>query len=81
MSNHIIRLNTIHQVKDFVNRSSRYPFEITLISGRMIINGKSIMGIFGLDLNSPILMETTGEGEELERFLSEIQEYLVSPQD
>ena len=50
MTTHTIRLHNIAQVKDFVNQCSGCSFEITLSSGQAVINAKSIMGLFGLDL-------------------------------
>ena len=44
-----IKLNTVNDIKDFVNRAMLCEFDIDLISGRYIINAKSIMGIISLD--------------------------------
>ena len=52
-----IQLNSINDVKIFVNTVSKYSFDIDLISGRYIVDAKSIMGIFSLDLAKPIKME------------------------
>ncbi len=81
MTTHTIRLHNIAQVKDFVNHCSGCSFEITLSSGQAVINAKSIMGLFGLDLNAPIVMRTEGEGEELAAFLKEVGKYIVETQD
>ncbi|HIU71310.1 MAG TPA: HPr family phosphocarrier protein [Candidatus Galloscillospira excrementipullorum] len=81
MTTHTIRLHNIAQVKDFVNQCSGCSFEITLSSGQAVINAKSIMGLFGLDLNAPIVMRTEGEGEELAAFLKEVGKYIVETQD
>ena len=81
MTTHTIRLHNIAQVKDFVNQCSGCSFEITLSSGQAVINAKSIMGLFGLDLNAPIVMRTEGEGEELAAFLNEVGQYIVETQD
>ena len=81
MTTHTIRLHNIAQVKDFVNQCSGCSFEITLSSGQAVINAKSIMGLFGLDLNAPIVMRTEGEGEELVAFLKEVGKYIVETQD
>ena len=81
MTTHTIRLHKIAQVKDFVNQCSGCSFEITLSSGQAVINAKSIMGLFGLDLNAPIVMRTEGEGEELAAFLKEVGKYIVETQD
>ena len=57
MTTKTISLNTIVDVKEFVNTVARYDFEVDLVSGRYHIDGKSIMGIFSLDLSKPIKME------------------------
>ena len=59
-----IRLATISDVRDFVNAVAAFEDEIDLQSGRYVVDGKSIMGIFSLDLLSPILMTMHGEVRE-----------------
>lgn len=49
-----ISLNSIDKVKSFVNVITKYDFDFDLISGRYVIDAKSIMGIFSLDLSKPI---------------------------
>lgn len=49
-----ISLNSIDKVKTFVNTISQYDFDFDLVSGRYVIDAKSIMGIFSLDLSKPI---------------------------
>ena len=49
-----ISLNSIGKVKSFVNAISQFDFDFDLISGRYVIDAKSIMGIFSLDLTKPI---------------------------
>lgn len=52
-----ISLNSIDGVKKFVNQVCKYDFDIDLTSGRYVVDAKSIMGIFSLDLTKPILLE------------------------
>ncbi len=52
-----ILLNSINDVKNFVNLVSRYDYDIDLASGRYKVDAKSIMGIFSLDLSKPIDIE------------------------
>lgn len=52
-----VMLNSINDVKQFVNIVSKYDFDIDLTSGRYIVDAKSIMGIFSLDLSKPIRVE------------------------
>ena len=70
-----ILLNTIVDVKDFVNTVARYDFDVDLVSGRYHIDGKSIMGIFSLDLSKAIKMEI--HSENCEEFLKEVFRFIV----
>jgi phosphotransferase system HPr-like phosphotransfer protein len=53
-----IRLSTIEDVRNFVEAIRTFDSDIDLISGRYRVDAKSIMGIFSLDLMSPITLET-----------------------
>ncbi|MEG2087603.1 MAG: HPr family phosphocarrier protein [Angelakisella sp.] len=52
-----IQLSTVERVKDFVSAISDFDFGVDLVSGKYCVNGKSIMGIFSLDLSRPISLE------------------------
>ena len=52
-----ISLKSIDDVKDFVNIANKYAFDIDLTSGRYVVDAKSIMGIFSLDLSKAIKVE------------------------
>lgn len=69
-----IMLTSITEVKDFVNIVNKYDFDVDLTSGRYIIDAKSIMGIFSLDLSSPIKVDVHTDAdskifEELKPFI------------
>ena len=49
-----IKLSLAENVKTFVNIANRYPYDIDLRVGRHVVDGKSILGIFSLDLSKPI---------------------------
>ena len=70
-----IILNTINDVKLFVNIVSKYDFDVDLVSGRYAIDAKSIMGIFSLDLSKPIKVEV--HSDNCDAFLSEIKAFVV----
>ena len=57
-----VSLNSIDKVKDFVNEVAKYDAEFDLVSGRYVIDAKSIMGIFSLDLSKPIDLNIHTEG-------------------
>lgn len=52
-----ISLQLAQRVKEFVNITQDYPYEILLKSGRYVVDAKSILGIFSLDLSQPITVE------------------------
>ena len=64
-----IRLDSIDKVKSFVNIITKYDTDFDLISGRYVIDAKSIMGIFSLDLSKPIDLNIHSEGDALENVL------------
>ncbi|MDD2955663.1 MAG: HPr family phosphocarrier protein [Oscillospiraceae bacterium] len=68
-----IMLNTINDVKLFVNIVSKYDFDVDLVSGRYAIDAKSIMGIFSLDLSKPIKVEI--HSDNCDAFLAEIKAF------
>ena len=70
-----ILLGTINDVKSFVNIVSKYDFEVDLTSGRYVIDAKSIMGIFSLDLSKPIKLEAQCEMDS--KFIEEIKSFTV----
>lgn len=64
-----ISLEIAQRVKEFVNITQDYPYEILLKSGKYVVDAKSILGIFSLDLSQPITVEVYAEecGDLLER--------------
>ena len=49
-----IVLNSVDKVKKFVNVVSKLPYDCDLVSGRYIVDAKSIMGIFSMNLSKPL---------------------------
>ena len=68
-----IKLFTIQQVREFVSQVILCDFEVDLIQGRYIIDAKSIMGIFSLDLLSPITVRV--HADNAEEFFASIDEF------
>ena len=69
-------LDSIDKVKGLVNDISRFNTDFDLISGRYVIDAKSIMGIFSLDLSKPIEL-TIHESDEIDEILKALQPYVV----
>ena len=59
-----ISLNSIDKVKSFVNDLTKFDSDFDLVSGRYVIDAKSIMGIFSLDLSKPIKLQAHTEDPE-----------------
>ena len=72
-----ISLNSIDKVKAFVNTVTQFEYDFDLISGRYVIDAKSIMGIFSLDLSKPIDLAIHSEAN-MEEVLEVLKPYLVS---
>ena len=70
-----IKLSTISDVRDFVNAVAAFEDEIDLQSGRSVVDGKSIMGLFSLDLLSPIKL--TVYSDKPETLLEKIERFIV----
>ena len=51
-----VSLNTINKVKAFVKDITRFDYEFSLVSGKYVIDAKSILGIFSLDLTKPMYL-------------------------
>ena len=76
MTNVMISLNSIDKVKSFVNDLNAFDSDFDLVSGRYVIDAKSIMGIFSLDLSKPIQLNIHDE-EQLQGILKTLKPYIV----
>ena len=72
-----ISLNSIEKVKNFVNLINRFDYDFDLVSGRYVIDAKSIMGIFSLDLSKPIALNIYADDKDVDAILNELAPYLV----
>ena len=70
-----IMLHSINDVKSFVNTVNKYDFDVDLTSGRYVVDAKSIMGIFSLDLSKPIKVEVFTE--EPGEFMNEMKAFII----
>ena len=71
-----ICLNSIEKVKSFVNAITRFDVDFDLVSGRYVIDAKSIMGIFSLDLSNPIDLNIHAN-EEMDAILEVLKAYII----
>ena len=71
-----ISLNSIDKVKSFVNDLSQFNVDFDLVSGRYVIDAKSIMGIFSLDLSKPIDLNIHADNNA-DEILEKLKPYIV----
>ena len=71
-----ISLNSIDKVKAFVNDITKFDNDFDLVSGRYVIDAKSIMGIFSLDLSRPIELNIHSENNA-DEILEVLAPYIV----
>ena len=69
-----IMLSSIEDVKKFVNLVNMYEFDVDLVSGRYVVDAKSIMGIFSLDLSNKIKVEI--QSDDCDKFLDELKDFI-----
>ena len=77
MKSVMIRLNTINDVKQFVNTVSKCDYDVDLISGRYAVDAKSIMGIFSLDISKPIDLNIHN-ADNMDEIMEQLQPYIVT---
>ena len=71
-----ISLNSIDKVKSFVNDLTKFDVDFDLVSGRYVIDAKSIMGIFSLNLSKPIDLNIHSE-ISMEEILETLSPYII----
>ena len=71
-----ISLNSIDKVKSFVNDITKFSNDFDLVSGRYVIDAKSIMGIFSLDLSKPIDLNIHAE-ENIDEIMEVLSAYTI----
>lgn len=72
-----ISLNSIDKVKSFVNDISKFEYDFDLVSGRYVIDAKSIMGIFSLDLSKPITLNIHADNASIDSIMITLEKYIV----
>ncbi len=74
----LVNLSESQQIKTFVNIINKYAFDLDLRSGRYVVDAKSILGIFSLDLSKPVELEIlSDDNAEIEKFLAEIADFIA----
>ena len=71
-----ICLNSIDKVKAFVNDITKFDTDFDLVSGRYVIDAKSIMGIFSLDLSKPIDLCIHADENSIDSIMEVVNPYI-----
>lgn len=73
-----INIDNIDKVKEFCENAGKYIDNLDLVSGRYIVDAKSIMGIFSLDISKTIELTIHGDDENaIARFLESINKFII----
>lgn len=73
----IVKVDTIEKVKDFVNRCNEFSEDIDVTSGKYTIDGKSIMGMFSLNLFSSLQVRICSENEDtIKKFYEKMSDFI-----
>lgn len=70
-----IKLSFAEEVKTFVNTVNRYPYDVDLRAGRHVVDAKSILGIFSLDLSKPITLDIYSDS--CDDLIADIQQFTI----
>lgn len=74
-----ISLNSIDKVKSFVNELVKFTdVDFDLVSGRYVIDAKSIMGIFSLDLSKPIDLNIHADATRMDEIVNALTPYIIA---
>jgi len=73
-----VLINTIDKINEFAKIAVKIDEELDLVSDRYIINGKSIMGIFSLNLSRPVQLTIYAEGSRLDEILALLDNFMVN---
>lgn len=73
-----LSLGTIEKVKQFVKTLAKFEGDFELVSGKYIVNAKSILGLFSVDLSKPVLLRIDVNDTKREDVLNAIEEYRIS---
>lgn len=68
-----IKMNSITDVMNFVKEASKIEGDVTVLKGRYIIDGKSIMGVMSIDMSTGMTVEYPADAVDFENFISQFE--------
>lgn len=76
-----IKVNTIEKVNQFIDITTSFDNEdvdLILFSSRYVVDARSILGIFSLNLSNNLTLRITGYKENIEdKVIEQLKEFLV----
>ena len=70
-----VSIGPIESVKKFVTKITEFDEEFELIRGKYVVDAKSVLGIFSIDLSKPVLLRINAEVEMLEQIKNAVKEF------
>ena len=70
-----VLLNSMEEIQEFNRIVGQYEYEVDMVSGRYVIDAKSLMGILSLDLSKPVTIQMQGNPDE--EFLGKLEKFIV----
>ncbi len=78
MKNVVIHLNTINDIRNFVDMTSHCSYAVDLTDGRYTVNGKSIMGVVSLDKSKALTVNIhVDSDEDCADFVNQLKPFMV----
>ncbi len=71
-----VMLTSVADVKEFVDAACTYPYDVDVLTGRYVVNGKSIMGLFSIDLSRPVTVRLAQAGPEADALKALLAPYV-----
>lgn len=73
----VLNLNTLDKVKRFTDLTNRFNSDIDIVRERYVIDAKSIIGIYTIDLTKPVIVRIiSNDREEIARFNKQMEEFI-----
>lgn len=72
-----IKLQTIADMKEFVNTMALFEGCFDLVSGRYIVDAKSVMGIFSMDLSKDLELRILDAGDREDEILEALKPFII----
>lgn len=69
-----IKITSVNDVINFVKEASKIEEDVTVLKGRYVIDGKSIMGVMSIDMSTGMTVEYPAEAKDFENFISQFED-------